>query len=134
MEDDFLWSSLIGGDDGDSGGLGFHDDLAEGVGGGGEGEEVARGVEGGEFFAVLEAEEVGVVLLEAFLHFLAVWAVADDNELRGLVGFGFDALFDARPVVGEDGEVFFGGDSAAEEEFESGFGDTEWFPDGGVSE
>lgn len=83
---------------------------------------------------MLEAEEVGVVWLEAVLHFLAVWAVSDDDELSGLVGFGLDALFDARPVLGEDGEVFLGGDSAAEEEFESIGWYSEWFPDGGIAE
>ena len=79
--DDFLWASLICCDDGDSRGLGFHDDLSEGVGGGGEGEEVAGGVEGGEFLGVFEAEEVCVVCLEFVLHFWAVWAVTDDDEL-----------------------------------------------------
>lgn len=49
VKDDFLGSSLVGGDDGDSGGLGFHDDLSQGVCGGGEGEEVAGGVERSEF-------------------------------------------------------------------------------------
>lgn len=83
---------------------------------------------------MLESEEVGGVVLEFGLHFLSVWAVTDENELCWLVGFGFDALFDARPVLGEDGEIFFGGDSAAEEEFETGLGDSEWFPDGGVAE
>ncbi len=83
---------------------------------------------------MLESKEVGVVRFEFGLHFGSVWAVSDDDELCGLVGSGFDVLFDARPVFGEDGEVFFGGDSAAEEEFESVGWDSEWFPDGGVTE
>jgi len=74
---------------------------------------------------VFESEEMGVVLLQALLHFLTVWAVSDDDELRGLVGGVFDALFDARPVLGDDGEVLFCGDSSTEEEFETSFGNAE---------
>ena len=64
VDDDFFGASLVGGDDGEGGGLGFHDDLAEGVGGGGECEEVGACVEGGEFLFVFEAEEMGVVVGE----------------------------------------------------------------------
>ena len=93
VEDDFFWAALVCGDDGDSGGLGFHDDLSEGVGGGGEGEDVGGCVEGGEFLFVFESEEVGTLGFEFGLHFFAVGAIADDDELGGL-SFCFDSLFD----------------------------------------
>jgi len=64
VENDFLWAALVGCYDGDSGGLGFHDDLSEGVGGGGEGKYVGGCVEGGEFLFVFESEEVGVLVLK----------------------------------------------------------------------
>lgn len=93
MEDDFLWAALVCCDDGDSRGLGFHDDLAKGVCCGGECENVGGCVEGGEFLFVFESEEVGGLALEFGLHFFTVWAVADDDELGGL-SCCFDSLFD----------------------------------------
>lgn len=74
---------------------------------------------------MFESEEVCGVVFEFGLHLSAVWAVSDDDELRGLVGGVFDALFDARPVLGDDGQVLFCGDSSTEEEFETSFGNAE---------
>jgi len=78
--DDLLGAAFVRDEDWEAGGLGFHDDLAEGVGGGGEREEVGGGVDGGELGAVAEAGEVGVEAGEIALHSFAVRAVADDNE------------------------------------------------------
>ena len=67
------------------------------------------------------------------MHLFAVWAVADDDELGCLSG-GFDFILDGWPVLCEDGEVFFGGDSATEYYFDAGGWDAVGFPDVGVGE
>jgi hypothetical protein len=97
------------------------DDLAERVGDGGENEEVAAGVDAGEFLAVAEAEEAGAGAFEGLFHLGAVGAVADDDELGGDVaraesGVG---LF---PDSGEEREVLLDADAPIGEDADGGVG------------
>lgn len=110
-EDGVAGAALVGDEDGETGGLGFDDDAAEGVGGAGEDEEVAGGEGGGEVVTAFDAGEDGGGVGEAGLHFGEVGAVADDDEFGG-----GSLVMHVEEGVGEEGEIFFFGDAADVEE------------------
>ena len=70
------WAAVGGDDCGDSAGQGFKDYVAEGVGVGGEDEEVHVGVGGGKGFAFEDSGELGAGEMLAEPVFFS--AVADD--------------------------------------------------------
>lgn len=91
--------------DRETGGHGFEDDVAEGFGEAGEGEEVAGGVVIGEVLAGAVAGEDGV-WAELFFEVGAGGTVTDDEDAESGVGLG-----GALEGVCEVCDVFFGGDS-----------------------
>jgi len=98
--------TTIWGDDGrDSAGEGFEDYVAEGVGVGGEDEEIHVGVGVRESFAVQDAGEVGGGELAAELGFLG--SVADDEPVGGDAESAELGVDD-----GKEGYVFFYGEAA----------------------
>ena len=79
---DDVFGAAVGGDDGgDAAGQGFEDYVAEGVGVGGEDEQVHVGVGGGEGFAAEDSGEVGFGGGDGGAEGGFFAAVADDEEL-----------------------------------------------------
>lgn len=88
--DEVAGAADVGDDDGEAAGLGFEDDISEGVGGAGEEEEIGGCVSGGEFGAGEVAGEDGVG--EEAFHFAQVGSISDDEWSDGeaLVGEAAD--------------------------------------------
>ena len=93
---------------GTAAGEGFEDYVAEGVGVGGEDEEVHVGVGGGEGFAAEDSGEVGFGCGEGGAEGGFFAAVADDEELDFVDVEGGELFFDD----GEESYVFFYGEAA----------------------
>ena len=114
--DDVFWASVGCDDGGDCAGEGFEDYVAEGVGVGGEDEEVHVGVGGGEGFAAEDSGEGGFGGGEGGAEGGFFAAVADDEEVDVVAERGELLLDD-----GEESDVFFDGEAAYVAEYEFGF-------------
>jgi hypothetical protein len=111
----FARPAAIGNHDGQSAGLGFEDNIAEGVRGAGEDEEVGGGEGPGERRSAKIAGEDDGQFPGALRAFRQVGAVADDDELDAAAARG-DGRERPRPAAGD----FFMGDAADIEQSRGG--------------
>ena len=118
---DDVTGSAVGGDDGgDGGGEGFEHDVAEGVGVGGEDEQIHVRVGLGEGFAAEDAGEDGVWELLPERGFQV--SVTYDEEAGAGDAGGAEGGLDAR----KEGHIFLDGEAADEAEEDGVFVGVEW--------